>query len=175
MTPMVADASLLEINATFVVEVIAFVAMLLILRRWVYPRVMAAAEARQNQIARALEEAERSRQASAAALEGVHKEVEDARAQAREIVDRAHKAAVAETEELVRKGRRDAQAQVERARSEIATERDKAIQEIRAQVGTLVVAAAGKVLGEVIDRRTHSRLIEQSLAQLDSGNGEGDR
>ena len=45
MKAMLADASLLEINVTFVVEVIAFVAMLLILGRWVYPRIMAAAEA----------------------------------------------------------------------------------------------------------------------------------
>jgi F-type H+-transporting ATPase subunit b len=170
---MVADASLLEINVTFVVEVIAFVAMLLILGRWVYPRIMAAAENRQNQIARALSEAERSRQDAASALEDVSRQIEDARAQAREIIDRAHKAAVLETEELVRKGRRDAEAQLQHARSEIATERDKAIQEIRAQVGVLVVSAASKVLGEAIDSSTHSRLIEESLAQVDSGNGAG--
>ncbi len=171
MRAMVADASLLEINATFVVEVIAFVAMLLFLRRWVYPRVMAAAEARQNQIARNLSEAERARQDAAAALEDVSRQIEDARAQAREIIDRAHKAAVLETEELVKKGRRDAEAQLQRARSEITAERDKAIQEIRAQVGTLVVSAASRVLGEAIDTRTHSRLIDESLAQVNSGRG----
>jgi F-type H+-transporting ATPase subunit b len=171
MTPMVADASLLEINVTFVVEVIAFVAMLLVLRRWVYPGIMAAAEARQNQIAHNLAEAERARQDAAAALEDVSRQIEDARAQAREIIDRAHKAAVLETEELVRKGRRDAEAQLQRARSEIVAERDKAIQEIRAQVGTLVVSAASRVLGEAIDNRTHARLIEESLAQVDPSRG----
>ncbi len=170
---MVADASLLEINVTFVVEVIAFVAMLLVLRRWVYPRIMAAAEARQNQIARALEEAERSRQDAARARDDVTRELEDARAQARDIVDRAHRAAVVETEELARKGRRDAEAQLQRARAEIAAERDRAVQEIRAQVGTLVVSAAGRVLGQAIDRSAHSRLIEESLAQVEAGNGRG--
>jgi F-type H+-transporting ATPase subunit b len=168
---MVADASLLEINVTFVVEVIAFVAMLLVLRRWVYPRVMAAAEARQNQIAQALEEAERNRRDAASALEEVAKEIADARAQARDILDRAHKAAVLETEEVVRKARQDSEALLQRARTEIAAERDRAIQEIRAQVGTLVVSAAGKVLGQAIDPGTHSRLIEESLAQVDAGNG----
>jgi F-type H+-transporting ATPase subunit b len=168
---MVADASLLEINVTFVVEVIAFVALLAVLWRYAYPRIIAAAENRQNQIARALADAERARQDAATALEEVSKQIEDARAQAREIIDRAHKAAVIETEEIVRKGRRDAEAQLQRARSEIAAERDKAIQEIRAQVGTLVVAAAGRVLGESIDSRTHSRLIEESLAQVDAASG----
>ncbi|HEY7928072.1 MAG: F0F1 ATP synthase subunit B [Candidatus Dormibacteria bacterium] len=173
MKAMLADASLLEINVTFLIEAIAFVAMLLVLRRWVYPRVMAAAEARQNQIAQALEEAERSRREAKAALEDISNQVEQARAQAREILDRAHKAAVLETEELVRKGRREAEAQLQRARTEIAAERDRAIQEIRAQVGTLVVLASSKVLGEAIDRKAHARLIEESLAQVDSGNGHG--
>jgi len=168
---MVADASLLEINVTFVVEVIAFVAMLLVLRRWVYPRVIAAAEARQNQIAQALEEAERNRRDSAAALEEVAKEIADARTQARDILDRAHKAAVLETEEIVRKARHDSEALLQRARTEIAAERDQAIQDIRAQVGTLVVSAATKVLGQAIDLSSHSRLIEESLAQVDAGNG----
>jgi F-type H+-transporting ATPase subunit b len=171
MKAMLADASLLEINVTFVVEVIAFVAMLLILQRWVYPKVIAAAEARQNQIAQALEEAERNRREAAAALEAVAREIADARAQARDLLDRAHKAAVLETEEIVRKARQDAEALLQRARAEIAAERDRAIQEIRAQVGTLVVSAAGKVLGQAIDVRTHSRLIEESLAQVDAGNG----
>lgn len=172
MKPMVADAGLLEINVTFVVEVIAFVALLLALQRWAYPRIMAAAEARQNQIARALEEAERSRQEAAAAREDITRQLEESRAQAREIIAQAHKAAVAETEELVRKGRREAEAQIERARSEITTERDKAIQEIRAQVGTLVVLAASKVLGEAVDRKAHARLIDESLAQVDAVNGQ---
>jgi F-type H+-transporting ATPase subunit b len=173
MKAMLGDASLLEINVTFVVEVIAFVAMLLVLRRWVYPRVIAAAEARQNQIARALEEAERSRRDAAAALEDITKEIADARVQARDILDRAHKAAVVETEELARKSRQEAEAQLGRARAEIAAERDQAIQEIRVQVGTLVVAAASKVLGQAIDGSAHARLIEESLAQVDSGNSRG--
>jgi F-type H+-transporting ATPase subunit b len=173
MTPVAADASLLEINVTFVVELIAFVALLLVLARYAYPRIMAAAENRQNQIARALADAERSRQEAATSLEEVSKQIEEARAQARDIIDRAHKAAVAETEEIVRKGRRDAEAQLQHARSEIVTERDKAVQEIRAQVGTLVVAAASRVLGDAIDERTHSRLIDESLAKVESANGAG--
>ncbi|MEO8897544.1 MAG: F0F1 ATP synthase subunit B [Candidatus Dormibacter sp.] len=170
---MVADASLLEINVTFVVELIAFVALLLVLRRWAYPRIMAAAEARQNRIVQALEEAERSRQEAVAAREDIAGQLEEARLRAREIIAQAHKAAVAETEELVRKGRREAEALIQRARSEIAAERDKAIQDIRAEVGTLVVLAASKVLGQAIDRKTHARLIDDSLAEVDSGNGRG--
>jgi F-type H+-transporting ATPase subunit b len=172
MNPLVADAGLLDVNGTLIAEVIAFLLMLWVLAKWAYPPIIRIATEREQKIARALEEAERSRQEAAAAREDITKQLEEARAQAREIIAQAHKAAVTETEELVRKGRREAEAQIERARSEIAAERDKAIQEIRAQVGALVVLAATKVLGEAIDRKAHARLIDESLAEVDSVDGQ---
>ncbi len=168
-----ATAGLLDVNGTLIAEVIAFLLMVWILAKWVYPRIMRVATEREQKIAagvQAATEAERR-------LEEVQKEVaatlEEARLRARDILAQAHKAAVAETEEQVRKARREAEAQIERARSEIATERDKAIQEIRTQVGALVVLAASKVLGEAVDRKSHSRLIDESLAAVESGNGHG--
>lgn len=172
MNPLVADAGLLDVNGTLIAEVIAFLLMLWVLAKWAYPPIIRIATEREQKIARALEEAERSRQEAAAAREDITRQLEEARAQAREIIAQAHKAAVAETEELVRKGRREAETQIERARSEIAAERDKAIQEIRAQVGALVVLAATKVLGEAIDRKAHARLIDESLAEVDSVDGQ---
>ena len=37
----------------------------------------------------------------------------------------------------------------------------------------MVVSAAEKVLGEAIDSRTHTRLIEESLAQVEPGSVSG--
>jgi F-type H+-transporting ATPase subunit b len=173
MNPFVADAGLLDVNGTLIAEVIAFVLMLLVLAKWAYPPIIRIATEREQKIAAGVRAAADAEKRLEEVQVEVAKTLDDARGQAREIIDRAHKAAVAETEEIVRKGRRDAEAIVERTRSEIATERDKAIQEIRAQVGTLVVAAASRVLGEAIDGRTHSRLIEESLAEVDAGRGSG--
>jgi F-type H+-transporting ATPase subunit b len=173
MTPLVADAGLLDVNGTLIAEVIAFVLMIFILNRYAYPRIMRIATEREQKIeagVRAAAEAEKRLQEVQVE---VTKTLDEARAQGREIIDRAHKAAVVETEELVRKGRRDGEAQIARARSEIATERDKAIQEIQAQVGIMVVSAAERVLGEAIDGRTHTRLIEESLAQVEPGSPGG--
>jgi F-type H+-transporting ATPase subunit b len=175
MPHLVADAGLLDVNGTLIAEVIAFLLMVLVLARWVYPPIMRIATEREQKI----EAGVRAAAESEKRLEEVQKEVtvtlDEARTRAREILAQAHKAAVAETEELVRKGRREAEAQIQRARSEIATERDKAIQEIRTEVGSLVVLAASKVLGEAVDRKSHAKLIEESLAEVESGNGHGGR
>src|SRR5207244_8647048 len=83
------DASLLDLSASFLVEVVAFIAMILILGRWVYPRVMAAAEARQRQIGEQLGAAERARQEAEDRLKDAEAELQRARGQAAEILEGA--------------------------------------------------------------------------------------
>jgi F-type H+-transporting ATPase subunit b len=64
--------------------------------------------------------------------------------------------------------REDADAYTARVREEIAAERDRALRELRAHVGALVVAAAGRVLGESVDADAHRRLIDSSVAQIEA-------
>ena len=167
-TPPVADAGLLDLNGTLIAELFAFLIMLGILAKYAYPPILRAAEKRQSQIEEGLKAAAEAE----ARLRAVQTEVEntlaEARTQAREVIQRGHQEAVAEAEEVRTRGRRDAEAQVVRAREEIATERDRALQEVRAQLSALVVEAAGKVIGEVIDAKAHKRLIDESLAEVGS-------
>lgn len=169
LTPLADSSGLLALNGTLIAELIAFGIMVLILARYAYPPIMRAAEARQKQIedgVKAAQEAERR-------LQEVQREVEqtlaEARGQAREMINRAHQEAAAEAEELRNRGRQDAEAQAEKARGDIQAEKDRAVQELRAQVSALVVDAAGKVLGAAIDEKAHARLIEESLRQVSPG------
>jgi F-type H+-transporting ATPase subunit b len=166
---LAAPSGLLDINATLVAELIAFLIMLGVLARWAYPPIMRAAEARQRQIEEGLRAAQEAEKRLQAAQEDVEKTLAEARARAREMINRSHQESAAEAEELRERGRRDAEAQVQKARGDIQAERDRAVQELRAQVGALVVEAAGRVLHETIDARAHQRLIEESLRQVSSG------
>src|SRR2546423_7537149 len=93
MTVYLADAGLLDLSLSFVIEVIAFIAMILILGRWVYPRVMAAAEMRQRQIAEQMEAADRARQDAEERLHAVEDTLRQARGQAAEIIEGAGRSA----------------------------------------------------------------------------------
>jgi F-type H+-transporting ATPase subunit b len=169
LTPLAATSGLLDINGTFIAELIAFLVMLAILARYAYPPIMRAAEARQRQIEEGIKAAQEAERRLQAVQEEVQKTLAEARGQAREMINRAHQEAAAEAEELRTRGRRDAEAQVEKARGDIQAEKDRAIQELRAQVSALVVDAAGKVLGAAIDEKAHARLIEESLRQVSPG------
>ena len=159
-------AGLLDLSLSFVVEVIAFIAMILILGRWVYPRVMAAAEERQRQIGEQLEAAQRDRQAAEERLKEAQETLREARRQAAEIIEGAGRSGEQLRAELRARAEEEARRSMELARREIEAERRKAIDSVRGEVADLVVAATEKVVGETLDEQRHRRLIERAIAQV---------
>jgi F-type H+-transporting ATPase subunit b len=169
-TVIASDPSgLLTPNGTFFAELIAFILMILILGRYVYPRIIKAATEREDKIEAGLMAAAEAEQRLANVQIQVEKTLEEARAQARDILTRSHGEASAEAAEVIAKGRTDAEALIDRARNEISAERDRAIQDLRAEVSSLVVAATQEVLGRVIDTKDHQRLIDDALAKVGDG------
>ena len=164
---MLASASLLSANGTLILEAVVFLVMVGILWRWVYPVVIRMAEQRERTIEAGLQQAQEAEKRLADVRVQVEKLLEDARVQAREIADRAHRAAAAEAELTRATARHEAKLFAEQARTDIAAERDRALRELRTQVGALVVAAAARVLGDAMDAETHRRLIDRSLQSLE--------
>ncbi len=71
------------------------------------------------------------------------------------------------------KAKADAEALIERARGEIGAERDRAIQDLRAEVATMVVEATQIVLGAAIDAKAHERLIDEALQKVGTNPSRG--
>jgi F-type H+-transporting ATPase subunit b len=160
------DAGLLDLSLSFVVEVIAFLAMILILGRWVYPLVMAAAEGRQRQISEQLEAAERSRQDAEQRLKDAEARLQEARGQAAEIIEGGRRSGDQLRGDLRGRAEEEARRIVENAQRDIEAERQKAVDSVRGEVANLVVAATEKVVGQTLDEQRHRLLIEQAIAQV---------
>jgi F-type H+-transporting ATPase subunit b len=177
MSLFLADsASLLDLSGSFIVEVVAFIAMILVLGRWVYPRVMAAAEARQRQIGEQLAAAERARQEAEERLRQAEGQLQEARTQAAEIIEGAGRSGQQLRTELRTRAEEESRRLTENARREIDAERRKAVDAVRGEVADLVVAATTKVVGETLDDERHRRLIDEAIAEVgaqESGNGRG--
>jgi F-type H+-transporting ATPase subunit b len=171
VTVYLATASLLDLSLSFVAEIIAFIAMILILARWVYPRVMAAAEARQRAVAEQLAAAEKAREQSEARLKDAERKLQEARGQASEIIEGANRTARQLSAEARARAEEEARRIAENARKEIVAERDRALDSVRSQVAELVVAATEKVVGEALDGERHHRLIEKAIAEVGSADG----
>ena len=164
-------AGVIEINGTVIVELIAFLAMLAVLARYVYPEIVKLAEARQRQIAEQLKEAEQARTAAEQRLSEAEAKLNDARKTAQSVIDAANKAGEQLRQELKQKAEAESKRTVEAARKEIEAERDQAVRTVRSEVASLVVAATEKVIGETLDDQKHRDLIDRAIREVASGNG----
>lgn len=168
---MVADSGLLDVNGTVIAEVLAFILMVIAFAKWVYPPIIRLAEQREKQIEAGVRAAQEAEQRLATVQQEVAKALSEAKEQAREIVNRAHRDATVEAEDVRTKARSDAEALVHQAREEIRAERDRAVQDLRSEMASFVVEAAGRLIGETLDKGAHQRLIDDSLSKVSGGNG----
>ncbi|HET6905871.1 MAG TPA: F0F1 ATP synthase subunit B [Rhodanobacteraceae bacterium] len=156
----------MEINATLIGEVIAFIIMIALTMKFVWPPLTRAIEERQHKIAEGLEAADRARKELADADARVAEEIKAARAEAAVIIERANQQAT----QIVDKARTDAL--LEAAKQKAAAQADienmahRARAELRAQVAQLAIAGAEKILKREINADTHKALIEQLVAEI---------
>jgi F-type H+-transporting ATPase subunit b len=164
-------AGVIEINGTVIVELITFLIMLAILARYVYPEIVKLAEARQLAIAQQLKEAEQARAEAEQRLTEAASKLEDARKTAQSVIDAATKSGEQLRQELKQKAEDESKRTIEAAKKEIEAERERAVQSVRNEVASLVVAATEKVIGETLDDAKHKQLIDKAIAEVASGNG----
>jgi F-type H+-transporting ATPase subunit b len=168
---LAADAGVITINGTVIVELITFLVMMAVLARWVYPQIVKLAEARQRLITEQLTEAEKSRAEAEARLQEAEARLAEARKTAQSVIDGATKSAEQLRQELKQKAEEEAKRLTAAARKEIEAERERAVQAVRNEVASLVVAATEKVIGETLDEGKHKQLIERAIAEVASGDG----
>lgn len=167
---MLASSNFLVPNATFVVELVAFLVVIGILARYVIPRISTAMGERQNTIRQALVDAETAKQRAAEAEAEYRRILDDARTQARATVDEAGRMA-----EQLRADRRAAaeeeyQRIIERATADIDAAARRASEELRRQSADLVIAVVEKVV-EGLEGETHRDLINRTIAEVEARSG----
>jgi len=156
----------MEINATLIGEVIAFLIMIALTMKFVWPPLTRAIEERQHKIAEGLEAADRARKELADADARVAEEIKAARAEAAQIIERANQQAT----QIVDKARTDALIEAAKIKAAAQTDIDNMVHRARAvlrgQVAQLAVAGAEKILKREINADAHKALIEQLVSEI---------
>jgi len=163
---MIATSVFLIPNGTFFVELFVVAVILFLVTKYVLPPLNKAMESRQEQIRTALEAADQARADAAAADVEKAQVLSDARDQAREIVAGAQ----ATSDQLKAEAAGRAQAEYERiiasATGEVATARQRAIDEASARIGEIVFDLVTKIVGREVDENAHQDLVREAVAAL---------
>jgi F-type H+-transporting ATPase subunit b len=149
--------------------VVVFVLLLLILRKFAYPALIGAVEAREKALEEQLAEAERNR-AEAEKLLAEHKKLlAEGRTAAHALLVEARTTAEKDRALAMEKTRLEQEELLARARRDILAEQERAIAELRREAVDLSLAAASKLIGERLTSETDRKLVEQYLASLSAG------
>lgn len=130
---------------------------------------------RRKQVEEQINSANAERQAAADLRRQAETVLDEARAQAFDLVEQARVEAERVRQEKVAETKKELARLIERNRAEMQQVRDRVVEEVRQEVVSLVMAVATKVLGETMDPATHRRFIEHFLQGLAEREAKGER
>lgn len=165
---VLASSNFLIPNATFIVELVAFLLILGFLAKYVLPPLNKAVAARQETIRLGLAEAEAGRELRRQADAERERILDEAREQARAVLDQATRIGETVRAELTQRGHEEYERILAGARLEIERATQRAAQELRAQVVDLVIVTASRVIGAELDDAAHRRLVEETILAVDT-------
>jgi F-type H+-transporting ATPase subunit b len=145
---------------------IAFLLLLFLMYRTVFPSINKAFKDRRANIEGKLEQAEREREEAEQLLEHYRRRLRDAEDETQRILEEARSNAERVRRDLLAKAETDAGRELDRARLAIRAERDQAIRQLRNEVGTLAVELATRVVGDSLDRERQLRLVDEYIDEL---------
>jgi F-type H+-transporting ATPase subunit b len=146
---------------------VVFFLSFFVLRKWVYPSIITALDARAKTIEDSIDAAQHTREAADKLLADYQERLKEARGQADEIIARARKAADVHEHDAQEQARVNRERMLEQTRRDIEAETRRAIQEIRREVADLTVMATEKLTRKVLTEEDQRRLIDEAMAELD--------
>lgn len=156
----------MNINLTMLGQTIGFAIFIFFCVKYVWPPIVQAMHERQKKIADGLAASDRANQDLELAQQRATQELREARDEAATIVEKANKRATQMVEDAKQEAREQGDRMLAQAREEIEQERQQARDALRAEVASLAIAGAEKILESSVDAKAHSEMLDKLSAQL---------
>lgn len=150
---------------TLIFQIIAFLLLVVVLGKWVFPVFMAAVDRREARISESMKAADEARQAADNASEDVAAMLREARAEASEIVSTAKQEAAVMVQDAETKARNKAEAIAAASLEELDKEVLAAKKMLRDEALDLVALATEKVVSKTVSDGVDASLIKASLKE----------
>ncbi len=153
-------------KALFISQVISFLIVAFLLHRFAYKPILRVLEERRQRIAESLANAEKIKE-ELAKTEAARKQLlEQAGAQANQLIAEARAAAARVQEQETQKAITAAEQLITQARQAAQADHARMLAELRREVGRLVVQTTAKVTGKVLTPEDQQRLAEETNKEL---------
>ena len=150
----------------FISQVISFLIVAFLLHRFAYKPILKVLEQRREEIAQSLANAEKIKQQLADAEASRQKTLAEANTQANKLIEEARAAAAKVQETETQRAIATAEQIIAKAREAAALDHQRMLQELRKEVGQLVVRTTAAVAGKVLTMDDQKRLVEETNRQI---------
>jgi F-type H+-transporting ATPase subunit b len=150
----------------FLAQVISFLIVTLLLRRFAYRPILAVLEERRRKIEEGQLNAEKIKKELAEAEKRYQEILAKANADAQKMIDEARESAAHLSERKQQEAIASAEQIIAKAREASAIEHERTMESLKRELGRLVVDTTAKVAGKVLTSEDQRRLQEEAARQL---------
>jgi len=149
-----------------IAQIVSFCILCFILQRYAYKPVLKMLDERRKQIAEGLADSDKIKAELARTEAERHQVLLEAGAQAAKLIEEARAAAARVEQQETQKAVAEAQQIIVKAREAAAQERARMFEELKREVGRLVLETASRVTGKILTADDQRRLAEETARQL---------
>ncbi|MCA2213553.1 F0F1 ATP synthase subunit B [Jidongwangia harbinensis] len=155
---------------------IAFAIICFVLMKFVFPRMEETFRARVDAIEGGIKRAETAQAEANELLEQYRAQLAEARTEAARIRDEARADAEGIRQDVLAKAREESDRIIAAGTEQLAAQRESIVRELRAEVGTLAVDLAGRIVGESLADEARNRgTVDRFINELDATGPTGGR
>ena len=152
-----------------IVGTIAFALLCFVLLKYVFPRMEETFRARVDAIEGGIKRAEEAQAEANQLLQQYKEQLAEARTEAARIRDEARADATGIREDILAKAREESDRIIAAGREALQTERQTLVRQLRAEIGSLAVDLAGRIVGESLEDEARRRgTVDRFLNELDA-------
>jgi F-type H+-transporting ATPase subunit b len=157
----------LGINPVLLItQIINFLILLFILKRFLYNPILDMLEKRRAKVVDSLKKADEINKKHQETEKFEAKKLQDVKLRSQEILHEAKEYAEKVRQEILNKSEKEAREILEKAKQEIKNEKEKMLSEARKEIADLTITALEKVLENKLDKKSQNILTEGAIEEM---------
>lgn len=147
-------------------SIVCFLILFFVLWRFIFKPVNKMISARQSEIRKNLDEADRQRDEALKYIEEQRVMLEQSKKEAKEIIEASRQTARKIQEDIEEKAHEKSKQMIDEALEEIKRQKEKSLNEIKNSIIDIAMQTTEKIISKSLSEEEHKKLIEESLQEV---------
>jgi F-type H+-transporting ATPase subunit b len=158
---------MLEINPGLMIwTIVTFLILLVLLKKFAWAPLVSALQKREEHIRLSIDQAEAKLEEARQISEENKRQLAKAEEQSQKLMKEGRDLGEKIKNEIMEKAHQQSRHTIEQAKLEIEREREAALLQLRSEVASLAITAAGKILDETLDADKHKKVVDSFLNEM---------